>query len=328
MEELVRVNEGHAIPYGYDEISSEAAAILKAPHLLGPDCDVRFVLNGTGANVVSLASLLQPWEAVVCAESAHINVDEVGAPEHVIGTKLITIKTPDGKLAPELIEPALARMGDEHARQPRVISITNATEFGTLYTPEEVRAICDYAHSKGLLVHCDGARISNAVAAQEDKGVSLFDLTAKAGIDALSLGGTKNGMMGAEAVVLFGEAQHEAIFMIRKMNLMLSSKMRYVSAQFLAYYRDETWLEAARHANRMNHLMAKGLKDLGITLSQEPDCNEIFAIFPREIIKPLQDEFHFYTWDESKAEVRLVCSWDTLKQEVEAFLARIKELMS
>lgn len=325
LEEMIRVNSGDQAPYGEDQYCAEAIELLQADHLLGRDCDVRFVLNGTGANVVALSALLKPWESVICAESAHINCDEVGAPEYVASIKLVTIPSEDGKLRPEMIESKLGVLGFEHARQPRVISISNSTEYGTIYSPAEVKALCDYAHERGLLVHCDGARIANAVAAQKAQGVTFYDLTAGSGVDALSLGGTKNGMVSGEAVVLFGEAQNRGIFMLRKMSLQLASKMRYVAAQYIAMFSDDTWLACASQANTMSTLLSEGLRARGITLTRETAANEVFAILAREHIAPLQERFGFYDWDASIGEVRFVCSWDTTESDIETLLAAIDD---
>lgn len=317
-DELIRMNEGHVTAYGDDIYTQEATAVLQRH--FGNECDIRFVFNGTGANVVCLSALTRSWESVLCAKSAHINNDECGAPEHIAGLKLVPIATDTGKLTPILIEPYLDVIGFEHAVQPRVVSISNVTEFGTVYTPSELRELCDFAHSRGLLVHCDGARLANAAASL---GCSLREITADVGIDALSFGGTKNALMGAEAVVLFGDARNSALFMIRKASGQLSSKMRYIAGQFSALYRDDIWLQCARNANGMARRLSDGLKVLGIPTTQSPDANEVFAILPRQVIAPLQDEFHFYTWNESLAEVRWVTSWDTEPQEVDALLERL-----
>jgi threonine aldolase len=322
LDELSRVNSGHVVSYGDDPYTKEALDILHGH--FGDECDIKFTFNGTGANVVCLSGLMRSWQSVLCARIAHINCDETAAPERIAGAKLVPIDTVDAKLTPALIEPYLGVLGFEHAAQPQVISISNVTELGTVYTPEELKVLCDFAHERGLVVHCDGARLANAAASL---GVSLKALTADVGLDALSFGGTKNALMGAEAAIFFGEARTPASFMIRKQSGQLASKMRYVAAQFSALYRDDTWIECARHANAMAAKLAEGLKSCGCELTQSPDANEIFCIMPEEIIKPLQDEFHFYTWDEPKNEVRLVTSWDTDEAFIEAFIARLKELV-
>jgi threonine aldolase len=322
LEELIRVNEGHAVSYGDDRYTAEAIEVLQKH--LGDECDIKFTWNGTGANVVCLSALMRTWESVLCARNAHINTDETGAPEHIVGVKIVPIDTPDGKLTPALVEPYLSVLGFEHAAQPKVVSISNVTELGTVYNPSELRVLCDFAHQNGLKVHCDGARLANAAASL---GVSLRELTTDTGLDALSFGGTKNALMGAEAAVFFGDARTSAGFMIRKQSGQLSSKMRYVAAQFSALYRGDVWLECARHANAMAARLVEGLRTHGCEITQSPDANEVFCILPREIIAPLQEEFHFYTWDEARDEVRLVASWDSDPTFVDAFVIRLGELM-
>jgi len=320
LEELARVNVGHVVSYGDDPYTAEALEILHGH--FGDECDIKFTFNGTGANVVCLSAMLQSWQSVLCARTAHINCDETGAPERIVGAKLVPIDTPDGKLTPELIEPFLGVLGFEHAAQPHVISISNVTELGTVYTPDELRTLCDFAHERGLVVHCDGARLANAAASL---GVSLKALTVDVGIDALSLGGTKNALMGAEAAIFFGDVRTPASFMIRKQCGQLASKMRYVAAQFSALYRGDTWLECASHANKMATRLVEGLQANGCELTQPADANEVFCIMPPDWIAPLQEEFHFYTWDASRDEVRLVTSWDTDPAFVEAFISRLDE---
>lgn len=326
LEELARVNVGHVAPYGYDEYTQEAFDILQVEDLLGSNCVIRFVWNGTGANVVSLSSLLKPYESVICPRTAHINCDECAAPERVAGIKLIPVETTDGKLTPALVEPYLATMGFEHAAQPRVISISNSTEFGTVYSPAELRELTDFAHARGLLVHCDGARIANAVVSTP--GATLADFTYKAGIDALSFGGTKNGMMAGEAVVLFGDAQRDDMFMLRKSCTQLASKMRFLAAQYSAMFRDGLWLECATAANAAAERIERSVGLLGITTTQPRQTNEVFVVLPRPVIDHLQEEFGFYTWDENTGEVRFVASWDTTFDEVDEFVARIGERMA
>lgn len=324
-EELMRVNSGHVVAYGDDEYTREAINILQRDELLGSDCDIKFTWNGTGTNVVALSALVRPFESVICPQSAHINNDECGAPEHIAGLKLVPIATPDGKLTPELVKPSLSVMGFEHAAQPRVISISNSTEEGTLYSPREIKELCDFAHQHGLLVHCDGARIANAVVGNS---CTLYDLTAGAGLDALSLGGTKNALLGAEAVVLFGSARTNALFMIRKSSGQMPSKMRFVAAQFSALFRDGMWLSCARNANSMAAYLVDGLKARDIKLTKEVRSNEVFALLPHEIIEPLQLQYHFYMWNEAKNEVRFVTSWDTEKEEIDDLLRSIDEQYS
>lgn len=324
-EELARVNEGHVVAYGDDDYTREAVDILQREDLLGTNCDIMFTWNGTGTNVVALSALVRPFESVICPATAHINNDECAAPEHIAGLKLVPVQTPDGKLTPELIEPCLSVVGFEHAAQPRVISISNSTEEGTIYSPDELKALCDYAHQHNLLVHCDGARIANAVVGND---CTLYDLTAGAGIDALSLGGTKNALMGAEAVVLFGDARNRFLFIIRKSSGQMPSKMRFVAAQFSAMYRDGLWRECAANANDMAQRLVKGLSESGIELTKEIHSNEVFAILPEPLIEPLQKKYHFYTWNETTHEMRFVTSWDTCAEEIDALVADVRGLLA
>lgn len=324
LERLARVNSEHAVAYGDDPYTEEAVGVLRRH--LGPDCDVRFCWNGTGGNIVALSALLAPWDAVICAANAHINTDECGAAEHMAGIKLMTVPaSDDGKLTPERIAPTLdACLGFEHQRQPRVVSISNVTEYGTVYTPDELRALTGYAHSRGLLVHCDGARLANAAAALD---VPIAAITSEAGLDALTFGGTKNALMGAEAVVIFNTRHHSGLWQLRKENAQLASKMRYVAAQFSALYEGELWRECAASANAAAARFVAGLDRIGITPLYSPDANEIFAVLPDPIREPLMDRFHFYSWDSAPGAVRWVCSWDTTADEVDAFLDALTEAL-
>jgi len=324
LERLAQVNSEHAVAYGDDPITAEAVEVLRRH--LGPDCDIRFCWNGTGSNIVGLSALLAPADAVVCANNAHINTDECGAAEHMAGIKLYPVLAQaDGKLTPELIAPVLdAYQGFEHARQPKVVSISNVTEFGTVYTPDELRALTDYAHSRGLLVHCDGARIANAAVAND---VPISAITSETGLDAMTFGGTKNALMGGEAVVIFNTRHHSGLWQLRKMNAQLASKMRFVAAQFTALYEGDLWRECAGNANAMAARFVAGLTRLGITPSYSPDANEIFAVLPDPIREPLMERFHFYAWDSIPGGVRWVCSWDTTADEVDGFLSALSDAL-
>jgi len=315
---MMAANVGHAHGYGDDEWTEAATATLKRH--LGAECDVAFVFNGTGANCVCFAAACKPWESVICAETAHVNCDECGAPERVGNVKLVTVATPDGKLTPELVAPKLTGFGFEHAAQPRVISISNVSELGTVYTPAETRALADLAHAHGMLLHVDGARLANAAAGA---GATLREITADAGVDLLSFGGTKNGMLGAEAVVLFGAGRTDALKYVRKQSTQLASKMRFVSAQFEALFEGDLWLESARHANEMAARLAAGARAKGIEIAQSVDANEIFAVLPAEAIEPLQKRFHFYVWDEPGHIVRWVTAWDTRAEDVDELIAAL-----
>jgi threonine aldolase len=312
---IAAANDGHAHPYGDDPWTAAAHATLRRH--LGAECDIAFVWNGTGANCVSFAASCSPWESVVCAETAHINCDECGAPERVGGVKLVPVATPDGKLNVDLVSPHLKGFGFEHATQPHVISVSNVSEFGTVYAPDEVRPLAEFAHSHGMLLHVDGARIANACVAT---GATLAEMITQSGVDLLSLGGTKNGMLAGEAVVLLGGARTEELKYVRKQLTQLSSKQRFIAAQFSAMFDGDLWLECARHANAMAARLAAGAREKGIELAQEPQANEVFAVLPREAIAPLIERFHFYVWDEPRSIVRWVTSWDTTSEDVDALV--------
>ena len=321
---IAAANEGHAHSYGDDDWTRRAEARFRAH--FGEQARAFFVFNGTGANVVALRALCRPWEAVVCAETAHVNVDEAGAPEHMGGLKLLPVATPDGKLTPELVQPRLVRFGDEHAVQPRVITISQSTELGTVYSMAEVRALAELAHEQGLLLHVDGARLANAACAL---GVELRELTTDTGVDALSFGGTKNGLVLGEAVVLLGGGAAkaaEAMPYLRKQSMQLASKMRFVSAQFEALLTGDLWKRPAAHANAMAQRLADAVARVpGVTVTQPVQANAVFAVLPRGAAERLQQRFSFYTWDERSGEVRWMCSWDTTGEEVDAFAAAVAE---
>ena len=318
---LLEANTGHATAYGNDPLTARAVALLRE-HVGVPDADVHLVFNGTGANVVALSVLLERWETVLCAESAHINVDEGGAPERLLGVKLTTLPSKDGRITPEQIAAAVIRRGDVHFAQPRVVSITQSTEWGTLYTPDEIRAIADVTHAHDMFLHMDGARISNAAAAL---GCDIAAITGDVGVDALSFGCTKNGALGAEAVVMLTPGRGRRLAHLAKNSAQLSSKMRYNAAQFVAMFEGELWRTNALHANAMAERLATGIADLpGVNVVQQPAVNAVFVQLPKHTIAPLQQEFHFYDWIEAESIVRLVCSWDTDPSDVDALVAAIR----
>jgi len=319
---LADANSGHCIAYGDDPYT--VAAKEQFGKLFGK-CEVFFVFNGTGANVLSLQAMTQPFNAVICADTAHIHVDECGAPERFTGCKMLFNPTPDGKLRIPDIARHLHGIGFEHHAQPRVISITQATEMGTVYTIDELREIAAFAHANGLLLHVDGARVANAVA---HLGVSVKEMITDTGVDILSFGGTKNGLMYGEAVVILNPALVSNFKYIRKQGMQLASKMRYISAQFEEYLKDDLWLENARHSNRMAQLLLHEVQALGIAVTQKVEANEVFAILPVHAIEELQREFFFYVWNESRNEVRWVCSWDTTEDDIERFAALLKKLLN
>jgi threonine aldolase len=317
-------NAGHQVAYGDDDVTAALSAAMK-DHF-GPTAETYPVFNGTGANVVALQAMTRRWEAVVCATSAHVNVDEGGAPEHGAGLKLWTIATPDGKLTPDLIDTQAWGFGDVHRAQPGVVTITQSTELGTLYSVEEIRAITEHAHGLGMSVHLDGARISNAAASLD---VDFRDFTTDAGVDVVSFGGTKNGAMLSEAVVVINPDAAPGVDFLRKTSMQLASKMRFVSAQLLALLEDGLWLRNARHANAMARELESRVRRIGgVHVVRPVQANAVFAILPAEVTARLQDRFRFYTWDQVSGEVRWMCSWDTTPEDVDAFASAIAEEMA
>lgn len=307
------------LAYGHD--AHTAAAIARIREHLGETAEPFFVFGGTGANVLGLEAMLRPHEGAICAETSHIQVDECGAPERYIGCKLLPVAAPSGKLTPESVATRLTGIGFEHHVQPRVVSIAQATEYGTVYAAAEVRALADFAHAHDMLLHMDGARIANAAAAME---LPLRALTVDPGVDVLSFGGTKNGMMGGEAVVFFDPARARDFRYQRKQAMQLPSKMRFIAAQFNALLTDELWLRSARHANRMALRLADRVRAIpGITITQPVDSNAVFATLPAEIIPELQAAFYFYVWNEERSEVRWMASFDTTEEDVDRFAETI-----
>ncbi|RKT79572.1 L-threonine aldolase [Terracoccus luteus] len=326
LEALAVANGGHEIAYGEDHYTARLQEVV-AGHF-GEGATAWPVFNGTGANVLALQALLPRWGAVVCAETAHINTDENAAPERVAGLKLLTVPTPDGKLTPELVDRQAWGWGDEHRAQPLVVSITQSTELGTLYTVDEIRAITEHAHSRGMRVHLDGARIANAAASLGD---SLAAFTTDAGVDLVSLGGTKNGALAAEAVVVVNQditADEHGLVFLRKLNMQLASKMRFVSAQLLALYDGDLWLRSASHANEMAQRLADGVSGLdGVTVTQAVQANAVFAVLDRGVADRLREAFRFYDWNPATGEVRWMCSWDTAASDVDAFVRELTRLL-
>ncbi|MEO8634913.1 MAG: low specificity L-threonine aldolase [Gemmatimonadales bacterium] len=320
---IMRVNEGHVRAYGHDPVTAQAEELIRAH--FGPDTRAWFVFNGTAANVLGIEASARPYQAVICAEGAHIAVDECGAPERFTGCKLLTSRTPDGKLRPDDLARHLHDLGDEHRVQPRLVSITQSTELGTVYTPEEVEALANWAHAHGLLLHMDGARLANAAASL---GVPFRRFTTAAGVDFLSFGGTKNGAMGAEAILFLNGRDPADFPYIRKQGMQLGSKMRFVSAQFLALLEGDLWRRNAEHANRMARLLAELVGQIpGVTITQPVEANGVFARMPAAHIPALQERAFFYVWDPIVAEVRWMTSWDTTEDDVEQFVAAVREVL-
>ncbi len=316
-------NSGHVVGYGDDPFTQKAINIFKDK--FGTETEVFFVFNGTGANVLSLSTVTQSFNSVICAETAHIQEDECGAPEKFSGCKLLPVEPVNGKITPEAIEQHLKGFDFEHHSQPRVISISQVTEMGTVYQPEEIRELADLAHKNNMLLHIDGARIANAAVALN---MDFKEFTVDCGVDILSFGATKNGMMMGEAVLFFNPDLTRNTKYIRKQSMQLYSKMRFVGAQFIAYFENNLWKETATHANKMAKLLeSKIAKIPEIKITQPVDANGVFAIVPREIIEPLQNKFFFYVWDDTKPEVRWMTSFDTTEKEVFEFVELIKKLL-
>jgi threonine aldolase len=321
---MAQANDGHAVSYGADPWTGRAREILRGH--FGEESEALLVFNGSGANIVGIRAICRPWDAVICADTAHVNVDEGGAPERVAGIKLLTITSPDGKLTPDDVRSRVTRVGDEHAVQPRVVTITQSTEYGTRYTLEETRALADTAHELGLVLHMDGSRLSNGAAGL---GCGLGDLTTGTGVDVLSLGGTKNGLVLGEAVVFLNPSYAEGAKYLRKQTLQLASKGRFLAAQFVAMFEGDLWRRNASHANDMAARLADRLCAIpAVQITQQVQANGVFAVMPREAADAVRAQWPFYTWDEAKREERLMCSWDTTPDEVDAFAAALAEACS
>ena len=319
LDAMSAVNPGHQVAYGDDVYTQQLTSVIKKQ--FGEQAESFPVFNGTGANVITLQAMCKPWEAVVCATSAHINVDEGGAPEKVAGLKLMHVETPYGKLTPELVDKQAWGFGNEHRAQPKVVSITNSTEYGTVYSVAEIKALADHAHSLGMYLHLDGARISNAAASL---GSSLRAFTTDAGVDAVSLGGTKNGAMGAEAAVILNPDLVPAMKYVRKSAMQLASKMRFISIQLVVMFEGDLWLKNAQHSNAMAQELYKGIKGIPSVEVTQPQANALFPILPANSIEPLQEVAKFYVWDHTINQVRWMCSWDTTQADVDTFVAAVK----
>jgi threonine aldolase len=320
MEAIARANAGHAFGYGHDRWTERTEALLREH--FGTGSRSFLVWGGTAANVLSLRACCRPWEAAICTATAHLNVDEAGAPEGIARVKLLATEGQQGKLDPELIDRLIVRRGDEHAVQPRIVSISQGTELGTLYETHEVAAIAEMAHRRGLLVHMDGARLCNAAAAL---GETLAGASTALGVDVLSLGGTKNGALGAEAVVFVTAELAHGFQYLRKQSLQLASKMRFLAAQFEALLADDLWRSLADHSNQMAARLAALIGDApGLTITRPVQANAVFATLPEDAVAHLQEQFDFYIWDHKLSEVRFMCSWDTTVEDVERLAGAIR----
>ncbi|MBT3386243.1 MAG: low specificity L-threonine aldolase [Prolixibacteraceae bacterium] len=324
LKAMETANKGHVVGYGDDPYTQKAIDIFKEK--FGSETEVFFVFNGTGANVLGLSTVTHSFNSIICAETAHIQEDECGAPEKFTGCKLLPVEPINGKVTPEAVQHHLFGFDFEHHSQPRVISISQVTEMGTVYQPDEIKELAELAHKNNMLLHMDGARIANAAIALN---LDFKAFTKDCGVDILSFGGTKNGMMMGEAVLFFNPELTNLVKYIRKQSMQLFSKMRFVGAQFIAYFENDLWKETARHANKMAKLLeAEVSKIEEIKLTQKVGANGVFAVVPRNIIEPLQKQFFFYVWDEKKSEVRWMTSFDTTEKEIREFVALIKELIN
>lgn len=322
LEAIAAANVGHAPSYEEDELSRRAKEAVR--RRLGGLAEPFFVFNGTAANVLSVRAVCESWQAVMCSEASHLWGDECGAPERLAGCKLIPLPSQDGKLELKTLQAVPLRRGDQHGSQPKLVSLTQPTELGTVYEPKEIRAIADWAHANGLLVHVDGTRLVNAAAAL---GLDLDDLTSKVGVDVVSLGGTKNGLLFGEAVVFLRPGLSSEFPWLRKQNLQLASKMRFIAAQFEAWLSNDLWLDIARHANAMAARLAAGLRGIpGIQISRPVQTNAVFARLPEAWLEPLRQTAPFYTWDPAAQEVRLMCAWDTRPEDVDVFVEAARKL--
>jgi threonine aldolase len=324
LDALAAANEGSVVSYGDDPVTARAHATFRRH--FGPDARAWFVTTGTAANVLALKAVCRSWEAVIAPATSHLNVDECGAPEHLGGLKLLAVPTADGKLVPEHVTAHVARAGDQHAVQPRVVSVAQSTELGTVHTAEELRALADVAHAHGLLLHVDGARLANAAAAL---GTDLGSITTGVGADLLSFGGTKAGLLAAEAVVFLRPGLGEGFEYVRKQHGQLVSKLRFVSAQLEVLLGTDLWRRSAEHANAMARRLAAGVADVeALRLTQPVQANAVFAVLPREATERLQRDHRFYVWDESTGEVRWMCAWDTRPEDVDAFAADVRAILT
>ena len=324
LEAIARVNQEHALAYGDDEYC--AATEKRFKQYFGEQANVYFAFNGTGCNTLCIDAMTRSHHAVVCAETAHINVDECGAPSRIVGCRLLTVPTPDGKLTPELVKTQLHGFGFEHHSQPKVISITQPTELGTLYTIDEIKALVALAHEYGMYVHVDGARLGNAAVALN---CTFREMTTDLGVDAVSFGGTKNGLMMGEAVVLLNPELADGFKYRRKQAMQLCSKMRFIAAQFDAYFENDLWRRNAEHSNRMAQLLYNKVKDIqGVKVMYPVQANGVFAQLPRKVWKELQNHYFFYDWDEDADVVRWMCAFDTTEQDILDFVTVLKQLMA
>ena len=322
LEALAAANGGHVGPYGGDPYTERLQHVIAEQ--FGEGAEAFPVLTGTGGNVIALQSMIPRWGSVICSASAHVYTDENGAAESVAGIKLMAVASPDGKLSPELIEADSWRWGSVHRGEPLAITITQTTELGTAYTPDEIRALADYAHERGMGLHVDGARISNAAA---HLGIGLKEMTTDTGVDIVSFGGTKNGLLFGEAIISLRPDALQGFSHLRKADMQLASKMRFISAQLIALLETDLWITSATHANTMATRLADGVRDLpGVEVTQLVQGNAVFAILPEGVADRLRETARFDDWNEFTREVRWVCSFDTTEEDVDTFVAALRAL--
>jgi threonine aldolase len=316
LKELAVINAGHVISYGSDIYTEQAKQLFK--NHLGNDTEVFFVFTGTAANVLGISGITHSWNSIITAETAHLEQDECGAPEKFTGCKVLTVETPDGKITVETIEKHMHGFDFEHHAQPKVISITQSTEMGTVYSVDEIKKIASFAHSKGLLLHMDGARLSNAAVSL---GIPFKEFTTDAGVDVLSFGGTKNGMMLGEAICFLKPGLAADFKYIRKQGMQLASKMRFISAQFIAYFRDDLWKKCASHSNAMAGILANKIMEIkSLKITQPVQSNGVFVIIPKKVAEKVTQQYFFYPWNDKKSEYRLMTSWDTTEEDINEFV--------
>jgi len=323
IQAIIDANQGHAVGYGDDEWTGKADSIFR--RIFGEDVQPYYTFNGTGANITALQAVVSSYQSIICATTAHINSDECGAPVKATSAVLKPVSTPDGKLTPELIKAELHGLGVQHHSQPKVVSISQSTEMGTVYTAEELKTLCDFAHSHNLYVHLDGSRLANACA---HLGIGLRELSRDCGVDILSLGGTKNGLMMGEAVVAFRPEWNDSLMYYRKQSAQLYSKMRFLSVQYITYLQDGLWLQNAEHSNAMAQYLAEQIRNLPeVIFTQKVEANSLFLILPQEVIRKMLEHYFFYMWNEDTNEIRLVCSWDTTQQDIDTFVDCLNKIL-
>jgi len=323
LQAILECNKGYAIAYGDDDYTHRVHDLFKQQ--FGNKCVPFLVYNGTAANILGLKAVTDSYHAIYCPETAHLHVHECGGPEHYLGCKLIALPTSDGKLTRDMVKHAMFGVNDPHIAQPRVISVTQPTELGTLYTVKELRELADFAHTNDMIMHMDGARLGNAAAALK---TGFKEITADAGIDVLSFGGTKNGMMCGESVIFFNHTYARQFQFIRKQGMQLASKMRYLAVQFEAYFHNELWRKNAEHANTMATLLASELEKIpGITITQTVEANAVFVILPPDLLKKIRTRYYFHVFNEQLSEARLMCSFSMTEEDIMAFIQTLQNFL-